>query len=61
MRVGATMKVSEHEAFRSLALIGTPGSGKTTLLQHLTFIHVVQHNSRPQVPMPPVILASSRT
>ena len=30
--------VSEHQAFRSLAVIGPPGSGKTTLLQHLSLV-----------------------
>jgi hypothetical protein len=30
--------VSNHEAYRCLAIVGPPGSGKTTLLQHLMLV-----------------------
>ncbi len=40
------MLVSEHGAFRSLAVIGAPGCGKTTLLQHLALIFAQNEQRR---------------
>lgn len=34
----------KFQAFRHLAVIGSPGSGKTTLLKHLTLIYAKKHN-----------------